>query len=483
MVEETLAGGEHHIAHSGLDHLGERAVALERQSAVGAVVAYHVDLGLRQFVSLGLVDPSLDGVDHLGVLKRVYMVPSAAVATVGREVAPVVGSLKGHAEVIAVGVERVAGVGELVAALLVDLGDEDIQSSQSGMAVAREVEVAVGAEGGKHLVAGGIDGLAQVFHAAQSDRCDAHAPDVHAPLATWHVGDEVQPLAVGRYGGVGIARQRVAGELQLGGLAPCGVAAVGGDYLCISGRRGIGHTLGEIHLTAVGADAARSLVVGGVDAAAHGFGLGPLALVVLDRDEDVGILGARDTTQLVALGLVARRGEVEVVQGVACQHRAVVGPSRVEDIHPLDLVARARLLDGGCVERRCQSALGQLVVGHRVEYCPEHVGSLLVRRTLEQLSAISQTVFEPSLSVSEGIGVGRVGSLRLVDALIAARHLERHLAALLPLLGRELSVSFAILHGGIIVFAQCLVLVAFAHGTLGTTAAQGEQRGDKDESI
>ena len=83
MVEEALAGGEHDVVDARIDDLLKGAVALDGEFQVGAVVADHEYLGGGQLVAVHLIDPSLDGLDHLGVLKRVYMVPSAAVATVG----------------------------------------------------------------------------------------------------------------------------------------------------------------------------------------------------------------------------------------------------------------------------------------------------------------------------------------------------------------------------------------------------------------
>ena len=73
------------------------------------------------------------------------------------------------------------------------------------MAVAREIQVAIGTEGGKHLVARRIDGCPEVLHATQSGRCDAHAPDVHSAHSPRHVRHEVEPLSVGRDSRMGVA--------------------------------------------------------------------------------------------------------------------------------------------------------------------------------------------------------------------------------------------------------------------------------------
>ena len=221
MVEESLAGGKHHIAHAWRDHIGERTVAAHGECFVGAVVANKVHFGSGELIAVHLVDPTLDGLYNLWVFEAVDMVPAAAVATIRAEVATIIRTLKGHAEVIALRVKRIAGVFQNIAAgLRVDGCDEDIETAHARMAVAREVEVAVGSEGWEHLVARSVDGVAEVFNASHPTGRQADAPDVETALATRHVGAEVEPLSIGRDSRVGIAGERVAGYLHLRGLAP-----------------------------------------------------------------------------------------------------------------------------------------------------------------------------------------------------------------------------------------------------------------------
>ena len=182
---------------------------------------------------------------------------------------------------------------------------------------------------------------------------------------------------------MGVARQRVAGYLYLAGLAPGRVTAAGGGYLGIPWRCRVGRTLRKVHLTDVGSDSAGSLVVRGVQAALYGLWLGPFALVILYRYEYITVLGTRNAAQLVARSLIACRGEVQPVVVVACQHRAVVCPARVEHIHALNLVPRARLLYRWCFLSRQQPVLSQRVARHGVEYDAKLVGGLLVSRRLE----------------------------------------------------------------------------------------------------
>ena len=53
----------------------------------------------------------------------------------------------------------------------IHLGNIDVESAQSEMSVAAEVQVAIGTEGGKHLVARSVDRLAKVLYSSQSGSC------------------------------------------------------------------------------------------------------------------------------------------------------------------------------------------------------------------------------------------------------------------------------------------------------------------------
>ena len=214
MVQEALAGCQEDIVYTRVDHLLERAVALDAELDVGTVVAHHIHLSGGQFIAIHLIHPSLDGLYNLRILETVDMIPSTTVAAVGREEAAVVRALEGHAEVVALRIERIAGMFQEVASVASHLRDEDVEASHSGMSVGREIEVAVGPERRKHLVALCIDGFSKVLHAGRSRCGEPDTPDVESSLAARHVACEVEPLPIGRDGRMGIARQRVAGQFQ-----------------------------------------------------------------------------------------------------------------------------------------------------------------------------------------------------------------------------------------------------------------------------
>ena len=68
------------------------------------------------------------------------------------------------------------------------------------MPVAREIQVAIRAERGKHLVAGRVDWRPQILQTVQSVGRNLHTPDIIATQSTGHVADKIEPHAIGRYG-------------------------------------------------------------------------------------------------------------------------------------------------------------------------------------------------------------------------------------------------------------------------------------------
>ena len=77
----------------------------------------------------------------------------------------------------------------------------------------------------------------------------------------------------------------------------------------------------------VGRKGTGTLVVVGIQSAIYGFGLGPMATVVLLRYEYVACLGASDAAEFRTLSLVAGRSEVQAVVLVAGENGRVVGAS------------------------------------------------------------------------------------------------------------------------------------------------------------
>ena len=106
MVEESLTGGQEYIVYAWRNLLFERSVALYAQFEVGAVVAHHVHLCGRQLVGIHLIHPSFHRLHDFRILKAVDVVVATPVAPVRREEPAVVQSLKRHAEVVALRVQR-----------------------------------------------------------------------------------------------------------------------------------------------------------------------------------------------------------------------------------------------------------------------------------------------------------------------------------------------------------------------------------------
>ena len=79
----------------------------------------------------------------------------------------------------------------VLACLGIYFGYVDVESAQSGMSVAAEVQVAIGTEGRKHLVARSVDRFAKVLYSSQSGSRKSDTPDVESAHSSRHVGHEV----------------------------------------------------------------------------------------------------------------------------------------------------------------------------------------------------------------------------------------------------------------------------------------------------
>ena len=189
------------------------------------------------------------------------------------------------------------------------------------MTITREIEIAIGAEGGEHLVAWGVYRLAYVF-------CIAYiavvlypaSPDVKSAHAAWHIADKIQPLTIRTDGRVGKARQCVVRNHQFFGFAPCGITTARFHNLGISRIVGVGKALRQIHGLTIGRETACALVVNRVQLRGYQLRFAPFAFFVFLTEEDICVLGACYATQLVALGLIAGGGEIELVVTIARQH-------------------------------------------------------------------------------------------------------------------------------------------------------------------
>ena len=106
-VQVAATGGKEKVVHARRNRLLKGPVAPNGEFQICTVASHHIDQGFGQFVAVLFVDPSLDRLEHLGIGKRIYLVPTASPrAAVRREVATVVEALERDAEVIAGGIER-----------------------------------------------------------------------------------------------------------------------------------------------------------------------------------------------------------------------------------------------------------------------------------------------------------------------------------------------------------------------------------------
>ena len=186
------------------------------------------------------------------------------------------------------------------------------------MTVAGEIKIAIRTEGGEHLVARGVDGRPQILHRARFGSAQqAAAPDINSAHAATHIADEIQPLSIGTHSGVGETAGGIAGDDKLLRFAPGGIATFRHHDTGVTRVGGVGLALGKVHRLAIGREAAGTLVEGRVKLRGYHLRLAPFALLILLGIEDVGTLGACDAIDFVALRLIAGRGEVKLVVGIA----------------------------------------------------------------------------------------------------------------------------------------------------------------------
>ena len=223
------------------------------------------------------------------------------------------------------------------------------------MSVTREVQVAIGSEGGKFLVACCIDGRSHILHASYTIGGQSYAPDVIATHSPRHVTHKVEPLSVGRNGWVGKCRQRVVRHFQFRCLAPCCIRTLtrhdGGKPWIVRVRL----TLRQIHRSSVWRQATSALVPVCVQLRVYHLWALPFPFVVLLRIEDVRILRSSNTAQLVALRLVTCRGEEQSVVVLTPQYGRIVSPSRVKQVLALNGIVATLLLPSRCLLCRAQS--------------------------------------------------------------------------------------------------------------------------------
>ena len=172
------------------------------------------------------------------------------------------------------------------------LGNKQVQTTHAGMSVTGEIQQAVGTHIGETLVALGIDLWAHILEGTVLV-LEVDAPDVGAALASGHIAGEVEPLAIGADGGVGIVAERVGGNLKLLRRAPLGLAAGTGIDLDCCGPV-LPHCTRQVHHRAVRRECCSALVMLGVQATVHDFGTGPNSLLVLLGEIDITFLGAGD---------------------------------------------------------------------------------------------------------------------------------------------------------------------------------------------
>ena len=393
---------------------------------------------------------------HFGIRKLENLVPAASArGAVGRKETSVVQALKRDAEIVGKGVHRRRQVFHLPRVAYSVLGGAvKVESAHAAASVAGEIEFAVGAERREALVARRVNGRSEIFNRANAVAArDAGAPKVEAAHAARHVGGEIEPAAVGRGGRVGVRGERVGGDFQSLGLAPCRVGAVGSPYFRHTGILRVGAAYGEIHRFAVGRKGTSPFVEISVHAL-HLLRRFPLTLLVERGKEDVAVFHARNAAYLVARHLLARGGEINLLGLLSHKGRGVVRARAVEERHGFHGIGRAALLHlrrGAAGE---QPEQGRAVAGKFFQIIRERLFCPLVIVLHQQHLAEAQAGNRVGVAIAHGVAVSTCRPSHVAVTAECLAHFEGNDAALFSLLVRRAHVGTAILPRRLAVFAE-----------------------------
>ena len=344
MIEIAFASSQEDIVDFRLHFLLETAVTSNAKLQVGSIVANHIDKSFGQLVAVLLVNPTLDGLDDLGMLETHDVVPTPCITSVCAEVPAIVQAFEGHSEVVSAGVHGVLQVLKRPIAKAVLYGFDDVQTAHAHMSVTREIEVSIGTERWEHLVARRVDRPSCILHTTKPVVGQGNLPDVETSLTSWHVACEVEPITIRTDGRMSITGERVFRDLQQLWLAPSGITTGTGVDL---GKTGIICVISadcQVHRLAIRREATSTFLVFAIQVALYSFNRFPLAFIVLLREEDVGTLGARNATNLVTFSIIPGAGKVEHVAVVTQKSRTEIASSAGQYRFLLDVVKREGIL-------------------------------------------------------------------------------------------------------------------------------------------
>ena len=209
------------------------------------------------------------------------------------------------------------------------------------MAVAGEVQQAVGAHVGETLITLGIDLRPHILQGTVLV-LEVNAPNIGAALSARHVAGEIEPLPVRADSRVAVVAQGVGGDFKLLRCTPLGLTAATGVNLDHRWPV-LPHGTCQIHGRAVGGESGGSLVVLGIQSAVHHLGSRPLSFLVLFREVNVAFLSASNLAMQLTRRFLVGRSKIDVLLVLIQIHRAIVGASRIEHLVLLDDIARTFL--------------------------------------------------------------------------------------------------------------------------------------------
>ena len=160
---------------------------------------------------------------------------------------------------------------------------------------------------------------------------------------------------------MGITRKGIFRDLNFCGFAPSGISTRGGYDGGIAWVIGVCLALGKEHGLAIGREGTSAFVEGRVQFRIDGDWFHPFTMLVFLCHEDISCLGTSDATHLIALGLIACGGKIQLVEVLARKHRRILCTSRIKEVFALYGVGGFFLPLGGLLGS-LQTVFGELLM-------------------------------------------------------------------------------------------------------------------------
>ena len=178
------------------------------------------------------------------------------------------------------------------------------------------------------------------------------SPKVITAISSWHIGNEIEPLPVGRERWMGIRRQCVGCYFQRLRLTPFGIVSCGSPYFRHARILRVGTTHREIHGVSVLCETRSALVPFRIQFTFCRLWTFPMSFFVFFQAIDVSRLRTSYATHLSARTRISSGGKINGRTVTIWKSRTIICPWTAEVLVQFDSISRTSLPDGGSFLRR-----------------------------------------------------------------------------------------------------------------------------------